>query len=397
MKKTILFYLSFLSFTSLLLAQQSLPIVQATSTKTLIIEGDGVEILDWYLVPEAKPDVYKIQSRFKTTSVRLRTDIDSIQVLLHPGEQLDFIVVLNGKDSCYTRFVSDAPITRFMTQHPATHDTIPFVLTEKNNIIIKAILNQTDTLDMNFDSGSSRLVLKRDAILEKTKLLADQPGVKEGTAKPDYRKMSPFNSLQIGPFKWDSLPVIPTVLSADGSDGRFAWDIFDGRVLEIDYDKNIFIVHSSLGQIPEGYAKFEMEYRSGFLHIAGDLFINGKKFKSTFLVDSGYQRSILLDSILMQEQNFPKDLTVIKTNTLRNGQGKVFITKIIKSDRLTIGDFSLPDIPTQLLSTANPAGTNTHFLGNEVLKRFNTIFDFQHHCIYLKPNGLTHLPYVDAS
>ncbi len=55
------------------------------------------------------------------------------------------------------------------------------------------------------------------------------------------------------------------------------------------------------------------------------------------------------------------------------------------------------NIPVQLISTPNPARFKIHFLGNEFLKRFNTVFDFQNDYVYLKPNSLISLPYADAS
>ena len=54
------------------------------------------------------------------------------------------------------------------------------------------------------------------------------------------------------------------------------------------------------------------------------------------------------------------------------------------------------NIPMQLMTTANPARFKTHILGNEVIKRFNTILDFQNNYVYLKSNNLFDLPYKDA-
>lgn len=64
---------------------------------------------------------------------------------------------------------------------------------------------------------------------------------------------------------------------------------------------------------------------------------------------------------------------------------------------MNLGKNILMNIPVQLMTMANPAGFRTHILGNEVLKRFNTILDFQHNVVYLKPNSLTDMPYKDAN
>lgn len=82
---------------------------------------------------------------------------------------------------------------------------------------------------------------------------------------------------------------------------------------------------------------------------------------------------------------------------MRNGQGKEIPVITVNNEALILGKYKLYNIPAQKLSSANPAQFKTHILGNEVLKRFNTIFDFQDNFIYLKPNKLTKVHYADAS
>ena len=171
----------------------------------------------------------------------------------------------------------------------------------------------------------------------------------------------------------------------------------DGRVVEIDYDKNLFIVHSSLQEIPNGYSKFDMDFDQSFFHITGNLLVNEKKISGRFLFDGGYQRSILLDPHLMKEEGYPDSLDIYKTTNLTNSQAEVFVTKIFRAD-VDLDGLSLTDIPVQVMpdNLENPAGFHTHFFGNELLKRFNTILDLQNHLIYLKPNSLWEAGYVDA-
>lgn len=83
-------------------------------------------------------------------------------------------------------------------------------------------------------------------------------------------------------------------------------------------------------------------------------------------------------------------------DTCHTGQGTVFLVKIVKSEAMQLGKFALSDVPTQLLNTPNPARFKTHLLGNEYLKRFNVFFDFRKNVVYLKPNSLQNLEYVDA-
>ncbi len=388
--------LLFLLQSSFLIAQQNLPLIHANSKDAVIYEGRYERPIGWYLTPEAKPDVYTVGKNPKATRLSLHTDLDSITVKLKPGEHFDFIVLLNGKDSCYTRLQSPPNITTYAKQAISEHDTIPFFLTDYNNIVIECVLNDTDTLQLKFDSGDSdgsELHLTYDAIAEKTQLLEGQD--KEDTN--NYHQLGDLNKVQIGALQWDSLYITPSRLSGQGTDGRFGWGFFDGRIIEIDYDNKHFIVHSSLDKIPKGYRKYKLGYELGYLLLRGKIVVGGKKYKNDFLMDSGYQRTMLLDSVRMLAQDFPRDLPVIKTNSLRDGRGRVFVTKIIESDALKLGSLELSQVPTQLLSLPNPAGLPLHFMGNEILKRFNTIYDFQRNRMYLQPNSLQDLPYADAS
>ena len=381
-------------FSQTLLGQEKLRVVKATSDKTYFIEDKSSIKSDWWLDPSLKLDIYQTRKIFKAKWIAFHTDIESFRVKLKPGESYDFIVLLNGKDTCRTRIEATPPLLKYAQITPATHDTIPFILTEQNNIKIQVRLNEKDTLDLHFDTGGTGIVLTHDAIKNKTNLLADKG---ESFKTRDYAPFNDANTLQIGNLKWQGLPIYPVSLTPKGTDGHFGWDLFDGRMVELDYEKEIMIVHSSLPNKPKGYSKLKMEHINTLFCVKGKLKVKGKKYENLFLFDTGYQRTILLDSILMKEQSFPKDLPVIKTTTLRNGQGKVFHTKIINSEQMIFGKSIASNIPTQLLNTANPAHFKVHILGNELLKRFNTILDFQQDCVYLKTNDLMKLSYIDAS
>ena len=378
----------------LLLAQQNLPVIKASSAKAYFIEDHNTIKNHWSLDPSIAIDVYKTNKVSRSKWISFHTDIDSLSVKLKSGDKYDFIVLLNGKDSCHTQIVIDQPISKYKKLKAATHDTIPFVLTAANNILFKVFLNEKDTLNLFFDTGATDIILSHETIANKTKLLA---GKDKGFKTQNYVRLNALSKLQIGNTTWEGLEIYPVSLSPKGADGHFGWNLFDGRIVELDYDKKIMVIHSSLAKEFIGYTKLDIEYIKTLFCIKGKLVVKGKAYSNRFLFDSGYQRAMLLDSILMKEQNFPRDLPIIKTSNLRNSVGKIFQTKIINNEKIILGGCMAFNIPAQLLNTANPAQFKTHILGNELLKRFNTILDFQNNYVYLKPNSLTNITYVDAS
>lgn len=273
-------------------SQTKIRIIYANTKAALIVEGVD-EKYNWELSPETRPDIYTTSKNVAAKQVRLYTDIDSIKTELAPGEHIDFIVLLNGKDTCYTRFESP-PVKRYSDKGPITHDTIHFVLTGYNTIRIKSILNDIDTLSLAFDSGTTGLLLTKDAIDRKTHLSTSEMGV---------------NKLQIGHTTWLGLNARPVAVSAQETDGRFGWDLFDGKVIEIDYDHSILIVHSRPPQTDKVYSKLAIEYTHTLFCVEGYLQIKNRRHKNWFLFDNGYQRTIMLDTTLMNEQNYPRDLS----------------------------------------------------------------------------------------
>lgn len=278
------------------------------------------------------------------------------------------------------------------TKHPDL--IIPFELTPYNNIKLKTLLNGKDSLDLKFDSGATGLLLTHEAIRERTQLLADST---ENTPTQNYAKLSAKATLQIGSLSWDTLEVYPVQLSGQGTDGRFGWDLFQDKIVSIDYDQELMTVHQELPNTA-GYAQSALTDIKGVLCITGTLILKGQVYEAPFLFDTGYQRALLLNNETMNTQAFPKsDLQLIKTNELRNGAGQVFITQVVALPEMHIGGLTMLQVPTQLLSTETQAPFETHILGNELLKRFNTILDFKNKQIYLKKNSLIDLPYTDAS
>lgn len=101
MKNKFFVLLSMVLLTQTMLAQKELPIIKATSTQVAIRDDSPLRNSAWKIVPEVNPDVYTTSAK----KVTFYTDIDSISFTINPNEQYDFVILLNGKDSAYTRIV----------------------------------------------------------------------------------------------------------------------------------------------------------------------------------------------------------------------------------------------------------------------------------------------------
>jgi len=206
-----------------------------------------------------------------------------------------------------------------------------------------------------------------------------------------------LHSFAIGNMNWDSLKIYPARIGPEEAVGHFGWNLFEDRIIELNYEDQILIVHDELPSDLSEYTKLEIEYTHTLFCVKGRMSVNSQDFIGKFLFDTGFQRAVVLDRELTKKSDFPTDLAVIKETRLKNSQGQEFVNKVVEIDSLQLKQLSAPDVPVQMLSTPNPARFETHILGGELLKRFNTILDFRYGHVYLRANSLMSLPYQDKS
>ena len=171
-------------------------------------------------------------------------------------------------------------------------------------------------------------------------------------------------------------------------------------LVELNYDDNKMIIHSKMpNQIlnDKSYQIFKIRYIDNKPYIESELQQNGIKSKNWSLFDLGYVRTIMLDNNLLKESHIPiSDMKVLKKVIMHDVIGNEIPVITYDLETLKIGNFRLKNVPVQVLSQSNSIrGIDTHILGNDILKRFNTVLDFQKNVIYLKPNKLYNDDFAD--
>jgi len=375
----------FILFSTFGFSQKKLPVIKAGSKQAWIFEA-GNSVTNWNLSPETKPDVFTTSKIVKSTIVKFKTDADSISFTIKPGEQKDFIVLLNGKDSCYTR-IQGPQRKDFSTLKPEIHDSIALVMNEQNTIYVKGVLNKVDTLNLNYDSGTTELVITREALQSKVK-----------SAPKLY---SERHELELGGRMYDPV-VFDTELTGHDTDGRFGWNLFDGMIVELNYDKNLMVVHSKIPKNvkkDKAYTKLNISYFNQIFVVESSITQSGVTNTERFLFDTGFQKTVMLDNDLLAKHNFPTEkMEVINKVLMHGASGNEVPVITSRLQTLSIGKYHLKNVPAQVLTGNKPMhGASIHILGNEVLKRFNIFMDFQHNVVYLKPNSLFDVEYVEKS
>lgn len=273
----------------------------------------------------------------------------------------------------------------FYAQKVNTNDTIPFILNKHNTLYVKAIINNIDTLNLNFDTGSSELTLTHNTL--------------ESKFKSQINLYNTLYNLKVGSRVYQTR-LFDATLAGNDTDGRFGWDIFSGQVVEINYDKNIMVIHA---QLPNdinkdlAYTKLVISYFDNVFSVQSSIIQDNIENKDMFLFDTGFNRTVMLDNDLMKDNHFPFDkMQVIKTIIMKGAKGNEIPVITANLQQLKLGNYSLKNVPAQQLISHKPIkDMNIHILGNEILKRFNTFMDFKNNIVYLKPNSLYNEKYID--
>ena len=380
MKKIIcILLLTILCFTHL--TAQKLPVIKATSKNVKIRDGANFKDNFWVIFPETKPDIYFVDFPRKDQKVTFITDKDSISFDVTFGHIYDFIILLNNKDSCYTRISTNYPKTLVKTQSSVS-DTIPFTIID-NRIYVKGKINNSEDLVFQFDLGAGGLGICNinSKSLKKVKINFDKTTNLINSDGTNQTRLSSSNILKIGKNEWQNIEFVETKNMNKYEDAIFGNGLFLDKYIQADYDKNILIISDKMPLVEQGYRKYPMLLDNGIKPLIEATFeLKGINYTDWFLFDIGNTSNGIVSYNYLTKYNLYEKFSKVI------GIGNRAIANI---PVLKIADTSFNDGIISLDRKFNVATGYTNgggLLGNKLLKKFNFIIDNQQGFIYLKPN-----------
>lgn len=269
-------------------------------------------------------------------------------------------------------------------------DTLYFSLNKQSNICLNARINTSDSLRLMFHTSSTCVTITKESLKEKILLKEKQnTNIQTWGGRADA-EFSEHNTLFINKLKWENITVFVNENSGPDTDGKFGYDLFTKKIVSLDYDKNLMIIAETLPKNLKGYQKMNLTFLNGSMFIEGRLEIGDEVFQDKFMFHSGYGGAIFLDPKIAEKYD-TKSLTTISTSELKDSYGNVFKIETKLFPKVKIGNKTLKNVP--LSFAARSSDIPMKVFGNDLLKRFNVIFDFQKNEIYLKPNGLWKMNY----
>ncbi|WP_294288583.1 hypothetical protein [uncultured Chryseobacterium sp.] len=250
-------------------------------------------------------------------------------------------------------------------------EIIPFRMTKYNNLIVKAQVNGKDSLDLMFMIAMEEASVSPERIRSADHILF-KDGISDGntitTGKNTYRDVRFFDN----------------ELTGHEADGKIGTGIFKGKIFKIDYDNSRFSIYETMPDL-KGYQAVPLVYRNGQLFIQAENVIDGKPMAADFLLQSGYSGGIIYSNAFADGKDLDRKLKITGEKTLRNSAGKSVVTKNGILPVLKIGGFTLKDVSAGFF-TGELKTQKASYLGADVLKRFNWIFDAERKTVYMRPS-----------
>ncbi|RQP08736.1 aspartyl protease family protein [Parapedobacter defluvii] len=282
-----------------------------------------------------------------------------------------------------------------------TLTTIPFSLAVESVVLIKAILvGHADTLTFILDTGSSGISLD-SATASSLGLVpvASEINIRgiAGMRKAEfvYNERLKLNELTVDSlnFHINDYEFLSYVYGTR-IDGVIGYSLLSRYILKIDYDTHeIEICSPGTLKYPRGGHLLKPFIRT--LPVQTARVRDHHKVTSRFLFDIGAGLSLVLS------QDFEQDSLILRKKRKRfpiqaHGVGGKLVMDMTLVKDFRLGPYRFRKVPTMIFEDEFNVTSYPYLgglIGNQILKRFNVIFNYPQREIYLKPNTLYREPF----
>jgi len=234
-------------------------------------------------------------------------------------------------------------------------------------------------------------VLNPNSPKQKGKIRKGVIGENEGTTGRNNVEISNDNSLSIGDIEYEKAECVHIPYSPDYLDGVFALNGLSAFNIEINYDDNKIYCYSKdeTIQVDSSMVELSFRYNYGVPYMQLPIKLGGVIYELWLEVDTGSDRTIDLNTPFVEKNRLLERLKPFKKSFVKSSDGDKGELSMAYFDEVVVGKYIMPNVVGGLssvkfgmLSKEDVDG----MIGNNFLKHFNMLIDFQNYKIYLKPN-----------
>lgn len=386
----VIFIFVLFTLTNNCLAQFKGNSIKANSTKIRIKDGWEGKTQYWnHLVKTSSPIIYHLAKNAKNRQVSFYTDIDSISINVSTESDYPLIVILNNSDTCKVILTTKNYQSVSQAKTLSELDTIPFELNENRQIIIKGSINNCPEIDFCFDLGARLVYVIGKNFDKKNKLLIDGLIEDESVTGLSTEKTSSSNNIKLNNLSISNVPVC--YIDEAGFIGKggalIGYNIFQNKILEVDFDKQLLLIHDRLPQKVSSFCEIELKQTTGGLYIPITINNGKRQSKGWYFFDTGADNALTFDSKFAKKERLLNTMTVIGRAGIASTENRIINAEILEVPVVTIGKYQIENIPTLLPAESNAESEfEDGVVGIGLQSKFNFIIDFPGSKLYLKPN-----------
>lgn len=263
--------------------------------------------------------------------------------------------------------------------------SIPFELTNRNNIAVRVLLNERDQATFMFHTAVDSVSMIQKATRRTRSVKFDKAAaVTSWGGQSQPVRYSASNRLRIGRMTWDDVGITEGRFSGHFTDGKFGPSLFGDRVLEINFDRSRLVVHNQMPTLPADFRRLRVEVENGMMFVNATIDVGDEKIEHRFLIHSGYSDAILFDDEFSAKHKLTDRLKVLGSRELKDSMGNVMKTSKVAVPGFRLAGTELTEVPGEVFSGAI-GRQKISLIGTAVLKRFNIVLDVKSKAIHLQP------------
>lgn len=268
--------------------------------------------------------------------------------------------------------------------------TIRFV-SAGNAVHIYCKVNDADSLKFLFDTGASGSVLS-EAAAARIRLPRSGTALNTGSNGTNTVGQSVGNVVRFGTITKNNVPLTLIPYEGVAFDGVFGTDLMKGYLIEVDYHRKELRFYEPAGYHNDlsTYARCRLRFVADYPVIQSTVVAQGRRYTGWFGLDTGADNVLTVAAPFVRKHGLLARLPKIGAAVSQGSDGSTYENPIALASEIRFGQKSFYRIPIELSqSTAGTDATEDKagFWGNGFLKRFNAVWDFDRHFLYLKPNN----------
>ena len=278
-------------------------------------------------------------------------------------------------------------------------DSIPFELGKASRIYVKGSVNGSRPLLFLFDTGATSMVINSNS-LKGVPMTFHETVVNYGATGSNEVRKSTENTFSIGGKSFRHAPFVAIPYAPGHWDGVLGLWFITQQVTEVNYtDRKIYLYPHGTYTPPEDAIRLKIEYIMGIPVVPVQVTVNGKTHQLRLSVDTGSDRVLDLNTPFVKKHRLLGSQTPFCISSISSSDTNTGTLENVIFDNIQLGSFRLPLIPgafSTVTSGIQSMAEMDGVMGNNLLKRFNLVYDSKEGYIYLIPNHQIYTPFYDC-